>query len=71
MTDSIIATYPGFGLLPRAIKQLLLTSEGLFFEDAGSNSTDQLEGRPAIVTFTLPKPKLRAPIPAVHPWSIN
>jgi hypothetical protein len=71
MTESIIATYPGFGALPRAIQQLLLTSEGLFFEDLSWNSIDRIDGRPAIVRFTPPKQPPKAPISALHPWSMN
>jgi hypothetical protein len=31
---SIVTTYPGFQALPRGIKQLLVTSESLFFDEA-------------------------------------
>ncbi len=33
---SIMVTYPGFGLLPKGVKQLLLASENFFFEQAMS-----------------------------------
>ena len=32
--NSIAATYPGFQALPKGVKQLLLVSESVFFEDA-------------------------------------
>jgi len=31
---SIVFTYPGFASLPRGIKQLLVTSESIFFREA-------------------------------------
>jgi hypothetical protein len=71
MIESIIATYPGFGALPRAIKQLLLTSESFFLEDIRMRSTGWTDGSRPIVTFTLPKPAPKAPVLALHPWSVN
>ena len=35
---SIVSTYHGFHALPKGVKQLLLTSETLFFEDAKAAS---------------------------------
>lgn len=32
--NSIAATYPGFQALPKGVKQLLLVSESVFFEEA-------------------------------------
>lgn len=32
--NSITATYPGFQALPKGIKQMLVVSESLFFDDA-------------------------------------
>jgi hypothetical protein len=32
--NSITATYPGFQSLPKGVKQMLLVSESLFFEEA-------------------------------------
>lgn len=34
MNSSITATYPGFQLLPKRVKQMLLISESVFFEEA-------------------------------------
>ena len=32
--NSIAATYPGFQALPKSIKQMLLVTESVYFEDA-------------------------------------
>jgi hypothetical protein len=59
---SITATYPGFQSLPKGVKQMLLVSESLFFDEArGVQKTSQtvrqqvladvqhLQGRPDVV----------------------
>jgi len=38
MLKSIVCTYPGFRELPKGIKQMLVVSEDLFFEEAQSSS---------------------------------
>jgi hypothetical protein len=37
--NSITATYPGFQALPKGIKQMLLISESVFFEEARTTQT--------------------------------
>jgi len=78
MKKSIIVTYPDFGSLPNAIKQLLLTSESFFFEDLRTASMGNRGGGLAVVTFTVAKPQPQprqepklAPIPPLHPHSKN
>jgi hypothetical protein len=43
---SIVSSYPGFHALPRGIKQLLLTSETHFFNEATATTT--LHSTPAV-----------------------
>jgi hypothetical protein len=43
---TIMFTYPGFQSLPRGIKQMLVTSETLFFAETGTNAANTRSARP-------------------------
>jgi hypothetical protein len=64
--NSITATYPGFQALPKGIRQMLLISESLFFEEARlpldlPGSRPRREPAPAV----RPRPEFRPPAPAL------
>ncbi len=67
MKGSITATYPEFGMLPLAIKLLLLTSENFFFDLRRVEADPQVYGG-ATVKFTLSK---SPPTFVLNPWSLN
>ncbi len=71
MKESIIVTYPHFKALPKAIKQLLLTSESLFFEDLRTKTTVRTSGNLVTVKFTLPKSQSITSLSESHRWSTN
>jgi hypothetical protein len=50
--NSITSTYPGFQSLPKGVKQLLLVSESLFFEDA--KTAPKAESGPHQAPVTVP-----------------
>jgi hypothetical protein len=43
---SIVTTYPGFHALPRGLKQMLVTSESLFFDEARPELPQQTSLKP-------------------------
>jgi hypothetical protein len=43
---SITATYPEFQALPKGVKQMLLVSESVFFEDARGSQQTTRRGQP-------------------------
>ncbi|MGH8023653.1 MAG: hypothetical protein ACRED1_08735 [Limisphaerales bacterium] len=38
MLKSIVCTYPDFRMLPKGLKQMLVASEDLFFDEAGGGA---------------------------------
>ncbi|HUC85962.1 MAG TPA: hypothetical protein VL970_12270 [Candidatus Acidoferrales bacterium] len=59
--NSITVTYPGFQALPKGIKQMLVVSESLFFEDAGGSPK-----RPAYFKSELQTPNFELRFGAVQ-----
>jgi hypothetical protein len=47
---SITATYPGFQALPKGIKQMLLVSESVFFDEARAPQKTTQVHRPQVIT---------------------
>jgi hypothetical protein len=53
--NSVAATYPGFQSLPKGVKQMLLITESVFFEDARPLVRPKMAGaRPAGQAGVLP-----------------
>lgn len=60
MLHSITATYPDFQALPKGVKQMLVVSESVFFEEARSlDQTEAKQGKGA-------REKAPAPVEAIH-----
>ena len=66
MLRSIAYNYPGFQLLPRGIKKMLLFSESFFFSNENSRSCANLL-RPLAQPFWVP-PLVRAPVSVAAAW---
>jgi hypothetical protein len=67
---SIVATYPEFHSLPKGIKQLLVNSETLFFQDARSLSA--ITRQPARNLWASPNPVVPpSPDYAAHSKSVS
>jgi hypothetical protein len=76
--NSITATYPGFQSLPKGIKQMLVVSESLFFEESKTSAQVFISRhQPDATTSThagqetsSPSAALLADTPAIEPWTV-
>ena len=73
--NSITATYPGFQALPKGIKQMLVVSESLFFEESKTSArVSGRGGRPHEAAE--PESASSSPAwavvepPAIAPWAV-
>jgi hypothetical protein len=64
---SIVTTYPDFQALPKGVKQLLVTTETLYFQDAKPSAKPLTMGKPTWDVWTMPKPVVGHDPPASWP----
>jgi len=63
MINTITAAYPGFQALPKGVKQMLLLSESLFFEEARPEPLPSARPRPPAAGRSFSLAQMIPPLP--------